>query len=917
MTCNSARGKKIYAQPKNPKMVQKAEPFYAPYVAPVCRVCLTTLSCFAYFPHAAWDRQHFGGNKMKNAILKMFLKSSLKPFGNPAIGAHKFALRGALAGLLLFGTPLLSACTPTDKAQEKAREKAQTILAQMTLEEKIGQVIQGDISTVSPQDAKNYNLGSVLNGGNSAPGGGKTASWQAWIDAADAYWRASTDTSDGGLGIPLLWGTDAVHGHNNLQMAVIFPHNSALGATGDADLLRRIGKVTAHEVKATGLDWVFAPTLAVARDDRWGRAYESYSEDQKLVSKLGEAILQGLQGRPDQDDFLGEKRVVATAKHFVGDGGTQFGIDKGDTIGSLSEIKKIHAFPYDAAIDNKVQTVMASFSSVNGEKMHGATGLLTGILRDEMGFDGFVIGDWNGHAEIPGCTATDCPDALLAGVDMYMAPDSWKGIYETLLAQVKNGTVPVARLDEAVTRILTVKIRAGLFEAGLPSKRPAIDRAALGQAEHQAVGREAVRKSLVMLKNNDALLPFDPRGHIAVVGAAARSMSQQTGGWTLSWQGDDNANDEFETGETIYEGLRQAVTKAGGKISYAATPAQIKGTPDVVIYVFGEKPYAEFKGDMSDLVFEFADGVALADLTALQDKGLPVVSVFLTGRPLWVNPHISRSDAFIVGWLPGTQGAGIADVLAANADGTPAYNVTGKLSFSWPASGVGAPIDATSTEGVQFPFGYGLDYSHAGDKMAALSEAAGITPPNGNFDGVLMARGEVQAPFGFYFGDSSNWKTPAKPFLSASLGNVLASRGVDYRAQEDARQLSWRGKGDANGRGLVSVQTQRQVDLTALGQAADLSLAIIYRLDKKPSAPVLLAMGCGDNCGAQLDITKPLQKASIGTWQSLSIPLRCFTEKGLKASAVNAPFLLETNGAMGMSLTRIAVTTQNPVNSCP
>ena len=297
----------------------------------------------------------------------------------------------------------------------------------MTLEEKVGQVIQGDISTVTPEDAKNYNLGSVLNGGNSAPGGGKTASWQQWVEAADAYWRASTDKSDGGLGIPLLWGTDAVHGHNNLQMAVIFPHNSALGATRDEDLLRRIGKVTAHEVKATALDWVFAPTLAVARDDRWGRAYESYSEDQNLVSDLGAAILQGLQGNPDEGTFLGQKRVVATAKHFVGDGGTQYGIDKGDTIGRLGDIKKIHAHPYRAAIENQVQTVMASFSSVNGEKMHGSKSLLTRVLRREMGFNGFVIGDWNGHAEIPGCTATDCPDALLAGVDMYMAPDSWKG----------------------------------------------------------------------------------------------------------------------------------------------------------------------------------------------------------------------------------------------------------------------------------------------------------------------------------------------------------------------------------------------------------------------------------------------------------------------------------------------------------
>ena len=303
---------------------------------------------------------------------------------------------------------VLASCGNEDTTEAQARK----ILAKMTLEEKVGQVIQGDISSVSPQDARNYNLGSVLNGGNSAPGGGKTASWKEWVNAADAYWKASTDKSDGGLGIPLLWGTDAVHGHNNLQMAVIFPHNSALGATGDADLMQRIGRATAREVKATALDWVFAPTLAVATDDRWGRAYESYSEDQNLVSDLGAAILLGLQGRPGDKNFLGQDRVVATAKHFVGDGGTQYGIDKGDTIGSAEDIKDIHAFPYHAAIENDVQTVMASFSSVNGEKMHGSKMLLTEVLRDEMGFDGFVIGDWNGHAEVPGCTATDCPDFL-------------------------------------------------------------------------------------------------------------------------------------------------------------------------------------------------------------------------------------------------------------------------------------------------------------------------------------------------------------------------------------------------------------------------------------------------------------------------------------------------------------------------
>lgn len=801
----------------------------------------------------------------------------------------------------------LNACSPADKTEQRALE----ILSQMTLEEKVGQVIQGDISTVTPEDAMNYNLGSVLNGGNSAPGGGKTASWREWVDAADDYWRASTDRSDGGLGIPLLWGTDAVHGHNNLQMAVIFPHNSALGATGDADLLRRIGTVTAREVKATALDWVFAPTLAVATDDRWGRAYESYSEDQELVSELGAAILQGLQGKPRSNQFLDQNHVVATAKHFVGDGGTQYGIDKGDTLGSLENIKNLHAFPYRAAIKNNVQTVMASFSSVNGEKMHGSKALLTDVLRGEMGFDGFVIGDWNGHAEIPGCTATNCPDSLLAGVDMYMAPDSWKGLYNSLLAQVKDGAIPMARLDEAVTRILTVKVRAGLFEAGLPSSRPGVKRSELGSAQNQAIGREAVRKSLVLLKNNNLLLPFNPASEVAVVGHAANSMSQQTGGWTLSWQGDNNANSEFETGQTILAGLEEKVSAAGGKITYAKTVGDLIGEPDIVIYVFGEKPYAEFKGDMSDLVFEFDDGQALEDLTSLKKRGLPTVAVFLTGRPLWVNPHINRADAFVVGWLPGTQGAGIADVLAADQNGNPVYNFEGRLSFSWPSDGSGQPIAAESESGVQFPFGYGLNYQSQAAEMALLSEDAGVDAPNGAFTGKIVTQGAAQAPFSMFLGDSSNWKTPAEDFLSASLGKVLTSKGIDYRAQEDARQLTWQG----NGRGLLSLQTQRQTDLSALGRVSELSLSLHYRLDERPSEQVLWAVGCGDNCGAKLNITQQLARSPLGKWQKLEVPLSCFTKAGLNPRSVNAPLLLETNGSLQLSLTQLAINKAEGV--CP
>ena len=808
---------------------------------------------------------------------------------------------------VIFSSLFIASCS----GSENHEARAQKILSEMTLEEKVGQVIQGDISSVTPEDAKNYNLGSVLNGGNSAPGGGKTATWQQWVDAADAYWKASTNKSDGGVGIPLLWGTDAVHGHNNLQMAVIFPHNSALGAAGDSNLMERIGSVTAKEVKATALDWVFAPTLAVARDDRWGRAYESYSENPELVSELGEGILVGLQGKPNSSDFLDQNHVVATAKHFVGDGGTELGIDKGDTIGSMDLIKRIHARPYRNAIKNEAQTVMASFSSVNGEKMHGSKTLLTEVLRDQMGFKGFVIGDWNGHAEIPGCTPTNCPEALLAGVDMYMAPDSWKGLYESLLKQVKDGTVPIERLDEAVLRILTVKVRSGLFEAGLPSKRPGVERSILGNEKHRQVAREAVRKSLVLLKNENSVLPFKPNSHIAVVGKAANSMSQQTGGWTLSWQGNDNANSEFETGQTILDGLKEKVEKAGGKVTFSESVDGVQGSPDLIIYVFGEQPYAEFFGDMSDLVFEFDGGVALEDLTKLKEIDAPIVSIFLTGRPLWVNAHINRSDAFVVGWLPGTEAGGISDVLTAGIDGKPLFDFVGKLSFSWPADGVGLPIDQTSKSGVQFPFGFGMSYQDQPTKLAVLSENPGIPAPDGSFAGVIMSKGSSESPFGFFLGDSSNWRTPAQAFLAESLGGGIGSKGIDFRAQEDARQLEWRGKG----RATASIQTQRAVDFTSVGDEANLGLQLFARVDKKPSSSVLLSMSCGDNCGGQVDISGILNASETGKWQSLSVPVSCFTDQGMNLSKVKAPVVLETTGELTLSLTTIEL--KKGGNTCP
>ena len=792
---------------------------------------------------------------------------------------------------------------------DKQKSKAEIILEQMTLEEKIGQVIQADIGSVTPKEVQKYNLGSILNGGNSAPGGGKTAEWQEWVNLADAMWLASTDISDGGLGIPAIWGTDAVHGHNNLQSATIFPHNIGLGATRDTGLLKRIGAVTAHEVRATGLDWVFAPTVAVARDYRWGRTYESYSENPQLVSDLGAALILGLQGKPGTENYLGDKKIIATAKHFVGDGGTQYGIDKGDTIVTEQELRNIHAFPYKQAFQNDVQSVMASFSSVNGTKMHENKPYLTDLLRDEMNFNGFVVGDWNGHAEIPGCTATNCPDAFLAGVDMYMAPESWKGIYESLKSQVESGDVPMARLDEAVLRVLQAKVTAGIFEAGLPSQRPETKQELLGIAEHRAVAREAVRKSLVLLKNNNQALPIKPKANVMVVGAVAKSMKHQTGGWTLSWQGNDNANDEFKTGETIYSGLEAAITQTGGTISWSPD-GSYEQRPDAAIVVFGEDPYAEFHGDRMDLIYEFEGDPNLNILKQLKADGVPVVAIFISGRPLWVNSHINLSDAFVAAWLPGTEAGGIADVIVASTDGSPQFDFVGKLPFSWPVEETGQLV--RKNDGSAFQFGYGLNY---GDdvQLAALPVSDVLQKPEKVFSGQILAKGKAVEPLEFYLGDLTNSNTPAPMLNLKSLGGSLTSSGTDYQAQEDSRKLSWVNDNLAN----ASARLARPFNITQMPDYDLLALSMTLKLSMAGDDEFIIGMICGEACIGSLAISSVLTDLPQDKWQEVKIPLSCFVSKGLDPTKVEVPLFMQAKQGWELSVHNAELVSSDELTSCP
>ncbi|MBU2427041.1 MAG: glycoside hydrolase family 3 protein, partial [Gammaproteobacteria bacterium] len=505
--------------------------------------------------------------------------------------------------------------------------KIAKLLAGMTLEQKIAQMIQPEIRDITVDDMRKYGFGSYLNGGGSFPAGNKHATPADWIKLAEDMYQASIDASEDGSTIPTMWGTDAVHGHNNVIGATLFPHNIGLGAANNPDLIEQIAKATAREVMVTGIDWVFAPTVAVVRDDRWGRTYEGYSEDPTIVRNYAAAIVKGLQGAPDAD-FLGDERVISTVKHFLGDGGTERGIDQGDNIASEQQLFDIHAQGYIGGLQAGAQTVMASFNSWHGEKIHGNKYLLTDVLKTRMGFDGLVVGDWNGHGQVKDCSNENCPAAANAGLDVYMVPTAaWKPLYENLIAQVKSGVIAQSRIDDAVTRILRVKVRAGLFEKPSPAARPLSGKTdIIGSAEHRAVAAAAVQQSLVLLKNQQGLLPLNPMQKVLVTGQGADNIGMQSGGWTITWQGTGNNNADFPGGSSIYAGIQSQVSAAGGQVQLSSD-GSYQQKPDVAIVVFGEQPYAEGNGDIDNLEYQRGNKADLALLKKLQADGIKVVSL--------------------------------------------------------------------------------------------------------------------------------------------------------------------------------------------------------------------------------------------------------------------------------------------------
>ncbi|WP_203291241.1 glycoside hydrolase family 3 protein [Maricaulis parjimensis] len=780
------------------------------------------------------------------------------------------------------------------------------LLSRMTLEEKVGQVIQADIASVTPEEVREYNLGSVLNGGNSAPGNDNYGPPSGWVELADAFWEASTDRSDGGVGIPVMWGTDAVHGHNNIGTATIFPHNIGLGAANNPDLIRQIGEVTAREIRVTGQEWTFAPTLAVVRDDRWGRTYESYSEDPAIVAAYATAMMEGLQGEVGDADFLQGSHVLATAKHFIGDGGTHRGVDQGDNRSSEEDLARIHGGGYPPAIEAGALSVMASFNSWHGEKLHGHEGLLTDVLVDRLGFTGFVVGDWNGHGQIEGCTATSCAQAFNAGVDMYMAPDSWRDLYASLLEQVQTGEVSMERLDEAVSRILRVKIRMGLLDEVRPSERPLTGQFdLLGSPEHRAVARQAVRESLVLLQNRNAVLPIASSARVLVAGEAADSIGQQSGGWTINWQGEGNENSDFGDGSSILDGIRDAVEAGGGEVVYQPDGA-VDGAFDVAVIVFGEAPYAEFQGDVPHL--DFADETGLDLLRSLSARGIPTVAVFLSGRPMWMNPELNAADAFVAAWLPGSEGSGVADVLVGDQSGEPRHDFTGRLSFSWPARPDQSPLNIGDADYQPlFAMGYGGSYANPPADLAMLDEslAVGVSMSGGS---TLINSGRAATGYALVLTTPGAGPVDVSGPRTQTRDGVLAAIAEDRFAQEDTKRFEWNGGGAVR----LELASEGVRDLSAPG----LAFNIVYAVPVAPEGDVAFVMECGETCEGRLDVTAPLRVAEGKGWREAAIPLHCFAEAGADLTQITLPFLIETDGPASLSLSDVRIVDAPPGAGC-
>jgi beta-glucosidase len=611
-------------------------------------------------------------------------------------------LKGTLSGLAM--AQGLSAAAPKVHHFSKFDRQARELLARMTLEEKIGQMTQPDqMFLKTPDDIENYHLGSLLSGGDSDPKAGNDLG--SWTDLYDGYQARALKTR---LRIPLLYGVDAVHGHNNVIGAVVFPHNSALGCTRDAALVEKAARITAEEVRATGINWAFSPCVTVPQDIRWGRTYEGFSESPDLVKVLGAAAVRGLQ----QGALDNPLAVLACSKHFAGDGGTVWGtgklknknssdrypLDQGDTQLDEATLRRIHLPGYITSIAEGAGSIMPSYSSWNGVKCSGSHRLLTEILKDEFGFQGFLISDYAALNDLPGTYKQQIQLSINAGMDMVMVPEHYPEFFNNLLALSKEGGVPLARIDDAVIRVLRVKFAMGMMNAKRSQMADRSLHKTFGSAEHRAVARQCVRQSLVILKNDNGTLPLaKTAARIHVAGKGADDIGTQCGGWTITWQG--KTGNVTTGGTTILAGLRKAMSN-DAQVTYSRDGSGAAGAK-LGIAVIGEIPYAEFLGDRTSLRLDPED---LAVIDNMKSAGIPVVAVLLSGRPLIIDDIVGKADAIVAAWLPGTEGDGVADVLF----GT--YKPTGKLAFTWPRGDSTSLHRGDAGYKTLFPFGHGLSY---------------------------------------------------------------------------------------------------------------------------------------------------------------------------------------------------------------
>ncbi len=776
-------------------------------------------------------------------------------------------------------------------------ERVESILSKMTLREKVGQVIMPDIDAVTPELAKKFKLGSILNGGGRYPNKNKFSSIEDWKNLSKAYYDASPIIN--GSIVPILWGTDAVHGHNNVIGATIFPHNIGLGATRNPDLIKEIGQAVAKEVLSTGIPWTFAPTITVPQNDTWGRTYEGYSEDPELVASLGQAMILGIQG--EGDSFLGLNHMLSTAKHFIADGGTSNGIDQGDAAISELGLKNLHGEPYFKALDACVQTIMASFNSWNGDKLHGNKYLLTEVLKNQMNFEGFVVGDWNGHGQVRGCSNTSCPQSFNAGVDIFMVPDEWQELYKTTLKQVKNGTIPLERLDDAVRRILRVKMQIGLLDGKKPHE---FKSNYIGDQNHFAIARRAVRESLVLLKNNNNVLPLNPSKHYLVVGDAALSINSQMGGWTITWQARDNKNSDYKNVQNIYSALAGHINDQGGSIEFSKD-GSYKKKPDSVIFIFGEEPYAEGDGDRKDLEFISKDANYFRLMQQFNAANFPIISIFLSGRPMEINRELNLSDSFIAAWLPGSAVEGISDVIFTN-NGSIDYDFTGKLPYSWPKTAVQNVNFKDARYDPLFPYGYGLNYSST--KELVDVEEIKIEK---ELNEIILFVGSAYPP-GFEFVQEGSSVEQVQSDIFTSKSQNISMFKFDYKKQDDAKNLKFFKSNDYNAWGILADSFLDIQDMKAP------SYEIELKINRIGSSPIYFGATCAGNgyeiCRGMIDVTEVFKNKKLAQWASVKIPVSCLQSAGLDSSNMDIRAILLSNDNWDIDLHSIKILATNSNN---